>query len=89
MYLHLGQGVVVRDEEIIGIFDLDNTTASKATNAFLSAAEKGGALVNITDDVPKSFILCSQNGVNTVYFSQLATSTLQKRAGFFKFGRND
>lgn len=89
MYLHLGQDTVVREEDIVGIFDLDNTTVSKATNGFLNAAEKNGSLINITDDIPKSFILCSENGKNKVYFSQLATSTLQKRANFLKTVQRD
>ena len=35
MYLHLGQGVMVRDRDMIGIFDLDNTTWSFRTRRFL------------------------------------------------------
>ena len=29
MYLHLGNAVLVKTDEVIGIFDLDNTTVSK------------------------------------------------------------
>ena len=29
MYLHLGNDVLVKTEEVIGIFDLDTTTVSK------------------------------------------------------------
>ena len=35
MYLHLGQEVVVRHADIIGVFDMDNTTTSQRTRAFL------------------------------------------------------
>ena len=31
MYLHLGQDVVVRSRDIIGIFDIENTSVSKIT----------------------------------------------------------
>jgi len=31
MFLHLGQDTVINDREIIGIFDMDKTTISKAT----------------------------------------------------------
>ena len=30
MYLHLGSSVVIRQRDVVGIFDLDNTTASPA-----------------------------------------------------------
>lgn len=26
MYIHLGMGVVVREEDVVGIFDMENTT---------------------------------------------------------------
>jgi hypothetical protein len=42
MYLTIGKNTVIRDDEIIGIFDLDNCSQSFLTREFLSAAEKAG-----------------------------------------------
>ena len=42
MYLHLGQEVVVRHSEIIGVFDMDNTTISPHTRDYLRQAETDG-----------------------------------------------
>jgi hypothetical protein len=87
MYLHLGQDVVVPVKTVVGIFDMDNTTGSGITRAFLKRAEKAGQIVNISDDLPKSFIVCSEddtlspgNGRTKIYLSQLASSTLLKRS---------
>lgn len=80
MYLHLGQNVVVPLKNVIGVFDLDNTTGSQVTRAFLRSADKSGRVVNIAEDIPKSFIVCSEDGHMTVYLSQLASSTLLKRS---------
>lgn len=33
MYIHLGMGVVVREEDVVGIFDMENTTVSLAQRA--------------------------------------------------------
>ncbi len=41
-YLHLGKGCVVRDDEIVGVFDLDVTSQSHLTRKYLAAAEKAG-----------------------------------------------
>ena len=41
-YLHLGKGTLVREDEILGIFDLDITSQSHLTRKFLSMAEKAG-----------------------------------------------
>lgn len=85
MYLHLGQSTVVKAENIIGIFDIDNTTVSKHTRDYLSRAEKDGRVVYVCDDLPKSFITM-QGG--TVYISQLAPSTLYKRFAANEIGES-
>lgn len=85
MYLHLGQNVVVPIRSIIGVFDLDNTTGSHLTRAFLKHAEKAGQIINISDDIPKSFIVCGEDGLTKIYLSQLASSTLLKRSETSRF----
>ncbi|MDP4109050.1 MAG: DUF370 domain-containing protein [Bacillota bacterium] len=80
MYLHLGRDVAVSTKTIIGIFDLDTTSYSKITRAFLSDSEKEGHVVNISEEVPKSFVLCEEQGKKSLYISQISTATLLKRA---------
>ena len=80
-YLHLGKGTVVPSAAIVGIFDLDITSQSHLTRAFLSAAEKRGEVVNAAgSELPKSFVLCDDGKRRTVYLSQLNSSTLLKRS---------
>ena len=38
MYLHLGNDVVIRTEDIIAMFDIDACTVSKKTRDFLALA---------------------------------------------------
>lgn len=91
MFLHLGQYTVIKIDDIVGIFDIDNTTVSKHTRNYLSEATKKGRVVNVSLELPKSFIVCKEkNGEETVYISQLAPQTLVKRFsqnidGGFKF----
>ena len=81
MYLHIGQDVVLRQKDILGVFDMDNTTISRTTRDFLAKAEKEGRVEYVTMDLPKSFVVCvSEQQQDTVYISQLAPSTLRKRA---------
>lgn len=80
MYIHLGQNVVVEESTVVGIFDMDNTTESKITINFLNISEKLGKIVNISDDIPKSFVVCEKNNRVTVYLSQLNPATLMKRS---------
>ncbi len=86
MYLHLGQSTVITLNEIIGIFDLDNTTVSKKTRDYLATAEKDGRVRVVSQELPKSFIVCSsEKEKNSVYLSQISTSTLLKRTEDFKY----
>ena len=81
MYLHLGQNVMVRHEDVIGIFDLDNTTWSFRTRRFLDKAEQEGRVIAVGDDLPRSFVLTRRgDGPPLVYITQLAPATLQKRS---------
>ena len=85
MYLHLGQNVVVAESSIIGIFDLDNTTGSLITRRFLSQAESSGDVISVSEELPKSFIVCSDKSKTTIYLSQLTSQTLLKRSESVRF----
>ena len=81
MYLHLGGDVSVRTADIVTVCDLDNASASHITRAFLRAAQEAERVVNVAEDLPKSFVVCApRTGGFTVYLSQLNSTTLLKRA---------
>lgn len=80
MYLHLGQDTVVDSKNIIGIFDMDTSTVSKISREFLNKAQKEGKVINVTYELPKSYVVCNENGEIKVYISQLSSSTLENRA---------
>ncbi len=79
MYLHLGSDVVIPKKSIIGIFDLDTATISKHTKNYLAIAEKEGRVKTVSYELPKSFVVCNENGKTYVYISQLSSQTLYKR----------
>ncbi|MGN0624811.1 MAG: extracellular matrix regulator RemB, partial [Oscillospiraceae bacterium] len=56
MYLHLGQDVVVPSRNIVGIFDIENTSISKITKEFLGGQEKKHHVINVPSELPKSFV---------------------------------
>ena len=83
MYLHLGQDVVVKTEQVVGIFDLENSTVSKITRDYLAKATKQGRVVNVSMEMPKSFVVCTgREQQTTVYISQISAATLRKRTNF-------
>ena len=80
MYLHLGNDVVVDMSTVVGIFDMDNTTVSYQTRNFLAKAQKDGIVIDVAEDLPKSFIVTESGGKTCVYISSLASRTLYGRA---------
>ena len=79
MYIPIGGDMAVRDSSIVGIFDLDNCSYEKRTREFLSKAETNGEVVTVTDNLPKSFILASEYGLNRVYLVQFNSTVLEHR----------
>ena len=82
MYLHLGQNTIVHESETLGIFDLDITSQSYRTRQYLNRAERNGEVVSISEELPKSFVVCAKpktKGNQTVYIAQLSSQTLLRR----------
>lgn len=80
MYIHLGNDVVVSESSVVGIFDIENTSISPATKEFFTAAQKNNRVVYVTDDLPKSFVVCKDGDGYTVYICQVSPATMLKRA---------
>ena len=79
MYLQIGTEDFIKSEDIIGIFDLDNTTVNKATRDYLNSAQKEDIVKTVSFDLPKSFIVTEEGGERRVYISALNTATIYKR----------
>lgn len=80
MLINIGQDTLIYDKDIIGIFDLDNTTVSKATRDYINYSVKQNKCVTVSmEDLPKSFIVCNEKNKRIVYISPFNTATVLKR----------
>ena len=81
MFLHLGQDTIITTEDIIGIFDLDTSTVMKSTRDFLTLMTKAKKVVNVSYELPKSFVLTydKKTKEKTMYISPISSVTLLKR----------
>ena len=82
MYLHAGNNKIIREKDIIGIFDADNSTLSYITRKYLTDAEKQQRVIAAKDEIPKSFILYKEKGKYMICFSQISTAALMGRTIF-------
>ncbi len=75
MYLFLGGNISVRSDDVIGIFDIEECSVSRITADYLNSCQKKGCVVNVSEDMPKSFIVTG----NKTYISNVSHSTIVKR----------
>ena len=75
MFLFLGGDISVRSDDVVGIFDIEECSVSRVTADYLNACQKGGRIVNVSEDMPKSFIVT----VDKTYISNVSHSTIVKR----------
>ena len=78
MYIHLGRDYVLNDRDVIGIFNLEPTTISPRGREFLNYAQKSGAVVSLSEELPQCYVLADAP-VDTVYLSELSSTAMKKR----------
>ena len=76
MYVDIDTDSLVNGDDVVGIFDLDNTTVKKFTNEFLNKMQAEGKIEYLVSDIPKSFILMKDG---TVFVVELSSQILKKR----------
>ncbi len=80
MYVHAGNNRIIRTRGIIGIFDMDTATIALPTREYLKKKEKLGRMINIKEEIPKSFIVTvNEDKEDTVYVSQISTHAIAGR----------
>ena len=80
MYLHVGSNQNIRTKNIIGIFDMDNSTVSAVTRKYLNKKQKAGSIYSVSiEEIPKSFVLYDDDGEKKICFSPLSVAALKGR----------
>ena len=79
MFLHVGNNKNIRIKQVVGIFDMDNTTVSAITRKFLNNKQKKGLVESADSEIPKSFILYKDGQDMKVCFSQISAAALKGR----------
>ncbi len=82
MFLHLGGDFTVNSSDVVGVFDIEKCSVSRITANFLNSSQKSGKIVNVSDDMPKSFVVTS----NKTYISNVSPMTINRRAKKTKGG---
>ena len=76
MFIHIGEGSLLRSRDILGFFAMDGKWDSEITNDFLKRCDRDGKTVTAGDDLPRSFVLTDSG----VVFTHISTSALKSRS---------
>ena len=79
MYLLLGSDTVVNTKNIISVLDLESTSVSKYSKEFLKIAQEEGFVRNVSEELPKSIVICEEQGQSVVYITNISTKALSGR----------
>jgi hypothetical protein len=75
LFIHLGDGTVIRSKDVIAILDSNSQDSSSITRQFLQAVENDDK-EQIADSEAKSVVVTKEK----VYFSPISSLTLKRRS---------
>ncbi len=79
MYLHICKNMIIKTENIIGIFDINSIKETKEFQELFFQLKERNQLIDISESMQKSFILIKENQENKAYISNVSVATLEKR----------
>ena len=78
-YLQLEKGESIDKGDMIGIFDIEIASLSSGTKEIFRRKEEEKGVVSLSNDLPKSFLICDGEFGDTMYLSGLSTESIKKR----------
>lgn len=79
MLIHIGNGYLVRERDVVGIFDLDGEVTGEATSDLLRRAQSEGKCESAVLDLPRSFVLTEDGASEKVILSHISSASLAAR----------
>ena len=79
MYLHIGNDIVLKNNEILFILDYDSLKENNVFIKFLANIDKKN-IYDISESKPKSIVITKEKGIIKGYISNISSSTLGKRS---------
>ena len=79
MFISIAPDKIVKTDEIVGIFDLDTATQTKAAKDYFKKAEKDGRVHMTGTELPKSFVVMKDG---EVFLCQYSSKILTARTKY-------
>lgn len=79
MYLHIGKGFIINENDIMAIFNIDYIKNTKDYKKFYQKLLEEKKIVDISNGNKKSLILSNKNNSIKAYISNINSNTIGKR----------
>ena len=79
MYLHIGNGLCLNDNDIIAIFNIDYIKNTKEYKNFYNKLLDERNIEDVSKGKEKSLILTKKNNIVKAYVSGINSNTIEKR----------
>jgi len=77
LFLHIGNNILLKKEEIVGVFSVDSLQKDAKGKKFLNELKQGDNVHDISDGKWVSVVLTDDG----VYITRISSSTLMQRSG--------
>lgn len=79
MYLHIGKDIVLKKEQIIGMFNVESILETKEFNIIIDKLKEENSITDISNGEPKTLILYKQRDNLCGIISNVSSNSLGKR----------
>ena len=79
MYLHIGKDIVLKKDEIIGIFNIESILETIEYNIIIEKLKTENSITDISNGEPKTLILYKQKDNLCGVISNVSSNSLGKR----------
>ena len=79
MYLHIGKDIVLKKEQIIGMFNVESILETKELNIIIEKLKTENSITDISNGEPKTLILYKQKDNLCGVISNVSSNSLGKR----------
>lgn len=79
MYLHIGKDIILKKEEVIGIFNIESILETKEFNVIIETLSLGNRIIDISNGERKTLILYKKENNLCGVISNVSSNSIGKR----------
>ena len=79
MYINISKDIIIKLDDIIGIFDMEENNKKDALNSIIERLIENKAFKDISDGNPKSIVLYKKEGKERGILSNISSYSLKKK----------